>query len=298
MTKVKELLAKYGLGLGIILSIGYAALAVYFLWRSLESGTKLELNAVGDYLAGVFSPLAFLWLVIGYLMQHFELKLSRSSIEKQAEELELTRQTLEQQLIEYKESVKLTQMSYEFHQSFQTKLYEESIEPHQPRITDFSVAIGWNNAHSQFESSLTAFHIKTIIISFKNTGAIAKNCTYQSNILRKELQREPEKGTYIQGFSGTFPIPDTSKIIDGKNTLILDYIDLNNELANISFRHNQDEGELLDTIELRYTDAKDNRRKLSLYIFSHLRINLGLTLSVTTQNNNPFKDTQKSSYRL
>ena len=48
----------------------------------------LSLNELGDYLAGVFAPLAFLWLVIGYFQQGDELRLSRDEITRQANELE------------------------------------------------------------------------------------------------------------------------------------------------------------------------------------------------------------------
>ena len=58
------------------LSILYIA-AILFLrsndaWELLRAGT---LNELGDFLAGVFTPLAFGWLVYGYLLQSKELRL-------------------------------------------------------------------------------------------------------------------------------------------------------------------------------------------------------------------------------
>lgn len=44
-------------------------------------------NEWGDLFAGVFAPLAFLWLVLGYLQQGEELKLSTRALLLQAEEL-------------------------------------------------------------------------------------------------------------------------------------------------------------------------------------------------------------------
>ena len=43
----------------------------------------LELNEVGDYLAGAFAPLAFLWLVVGYLQQSAELRLQVTELTHQ-----------------------------------------------------------------------------------------------------------------------------------------------------------------------------------------------------------------------
>lgn len=47
----------------------------------------LKLNEMGDLAAGVFGPVAFLWLVLGYVQQGRELKLSSDALRLQAEEL-------------------------------------------------------------------------------------------------------------------------------------------------------------------------------------------------------------------
>jgi len=54
----------------------------------------MELNELGDFLAGFFAPLAFLWLVLGYLQQGEELQNSTKALQLQAEEL---RKSVEQQ---------------------------------------------------------------------------------------------------------------------------------------------------------------------------------------------------------
>lgn len=50
--------------------------------------TSLPPNEVGDFLAGAFSPLAFLWLVLGYFQQGEELKNSADALWLQGEELQ------------------------------------------------------------------------------------------------------------------------------------------------------------------------------------------------------------------
>ena len=73
------------------LSILYIAAILFFrgidAWDLLMSG---NLNELGDFLAGVCTPLAFGWLVYGYLLQSKELRLQR-------EELTLTRNQLGKQ---------------------------------------------------------------------------------------------------------------------------------------------------------------------------------------------------------
>ena len=73
------------------LSILYIAGILFFrvndAWDLLRAG---NLNELGDFLAGFFTPLAFGWLVYGYLLQSKELRLQR-------EELALTRDQLGKQ---------------------------------------------------------------------------------------------------------------------------------------------------------------------------------------------------------
>lgn len=72
--------------------VGVAVTVIYFLILSITV-TVLRLdvmeswNELGDFLAGVFSPVAFLWLVLGYLQQQKELQQNTRALELQAVEL-------------------------------------------------------------------------------------------------------------------------------------------------------------------------------------------------------------------
>ncbi|WP_182374891.1 hypothetical protein [Pseudomonas putida] len=68
-------------------------MVVVILWKFSEF-TDLKLNELGDLMAGVFSPVAFGWLVWGYIQQGKELKLSSEALRMQADEL---RSSVEQQ---------------------------------------------------------------------------------------------------------------------------------------------------------------------------------------------------------
>jgi len=73
------------------LSIFYIVVIIFFrgndAWELLRTG---NLNELGDFLAGFFTPLAFGWLVYGYILQSRELSLQRK-------ELSLTRKQLGKQ---------------------------------------------------------------------------------------------------------------------------------------------------------------------------------------------------------
>jgi len=60
------------------------ALVIAMNWEKFNA---MELNAVGDFLAGAVSPLAFLWLIVGYFQQGDELKQNTQALIIQAEEL-------------------------------------------------------------------------------------------------------------------------------------------------------------------------------------------------------------------
>lgn len=62
----------------LIFSVIWVSGAIWLLISDFTTESfhhkDITLNELGDYLAGAFSPLAFLWLVYGYFMQNHELK--------------------------------------------------------------------------------------------------------------------------------------------------------------------------------------------------------------------------------
>lgn len=71
----------------LLITVGY----------SIYAGAEfkdLQPNEIGDFLAGVFAPLAFFWLVLGFLQQGAELRNSGQALWLQGEEL---RNSVEQQ---------------------------------------------------------------------------------------------------------------------------------------------------------------------------------------------------------
>lgn len=70
----------------VVTGVYLVCVGVLVYWKRSTLNT-LELNAIGDFLAGVFGPIAFLWLVLGYLQQGRELRLSSEALQLQAKEL-------------------------------------------------------------------------------------------------------------------------------------------------------------------------------------------------------------------
>ncbi|WP_239804614.1 hypothetical protein [Croceicoccus hydrothermalis] len=73
--------------IGLALSALYVAgLVAYLFWQG-QNPADLKLNELGDFLGGVSSPLAFLWLVLGFFQQSREIRLSGKALQLQAREM-------------------------------------------------------------------------------------------------------------------------------------------------------------------------------------------------------------------
>ena len=72
---------------GVTFSIAWILLVGYLLFRDPTGVSKMSPNDWGSFLSGAFAPLGFLWLILGYLQQGEELRLSTQALRLQAEEL-------------------------------------------------------------------------------------------------------------------------------------------------------------------------------------------------------------------
>lgn len=74
--------------IGLALSGLYVVALVFYLVVQGQNPANLELNELGDFLGGVSSPLAFLWLVLGFFQQSREIRLSSRALHLQAREMQ------------------------------------------------------------------------------------------------------------------------------------------------------------------------------------------------------------------
>ncbi|BAP04577.1 TPA: hypothetical protein I7108_003909 [Vibrio cholerae O1] len=80
---------------GILLTSLWFLLLCGLVALKWDDAVSMSLNEWGDFLAGVTAPIAFLWLIIGYMLQRKELSLNsealwltQKEVERQANELE------------------------------------------------------------------------------------------------------------------------------------------------------------------------------------------------------------------
>ena len=73
--------------LGIFGTIVWGFIVAVTLRDEWNAAQQMALNEWGDFLAGLFTPIAFLWLVLGYFLQSKELRLNTKALELQQQEL-------------------------------------------------------------------------------------------------------------------------------------------------------------------------------------------------------------------
>ncbi|MER9210609.1 hypothetical protein NKI54_00840 [Mesorhizobium sp. M0663] len=92
-------------GFGFVLTGIYFVAVVWVIWSSgpesyIKIKTDLQLNEFADALAGMFAPLAFLWLFIATMVQSQELALQRDELRLTRLEFQQNRQVAKQQAAE------------------------------------------------------------------------------------------------------------------------------------------------------------------------------------------------------
>ncbi|MGQ7814620.1 hypothetical protein ACUTAH_02905 [Metapseudomonas furukawaii] len=80
-------MSRFLAGIGIFLTVAYLGFVVWLIGNPVLDLRGLDLNELGDFFAGIFGPLAILWLVLGYFQQGIELRQNNVALELQAKEL-------------------------------------------------------------------------------------------------------------------------------------------------------------------------------------------------------------------
>ncbi len=73
--------------IGFLLTGAYVlSIVLYLAWQG-QNPADLRLNELGDFIGGVSSPLAFLWLVLGFFQSSREIRISSKALHLQASEM-------------------------------------------------------------------------------------------------------------------------------------------------------------------------------------------------------------------
>lgn len=134
---------------GMITTVGYLAFIGWYWSGQWSLLLELKPNEFGDFLAGVFAPLAFLWLVLGFIQQGVELRHSADALWLQGEEL---RNSVEQQ----KGLVSVTQEQLALEKSILHEKQNELERSSQPILELLSIGQQWpSDGQATFKFSIS-----------------------------------------------------------------------------------------------------------------------------------------------
>lgn len=152
----KDPLFRFGIGA----SLAWLTVAILFIAVCAKWDERLAPNAWGDLFAGIAAPLAFLWLVLGFLQQGKELRISSEALRLQVEEL---RASVEQQ----RELVEVTreQMLATIDDQKQRRLAEERAQRAEFVFKPMSI--------------IGSMEGVTVELEVTNVGAVATNIEYE-----------------------------------------------------------------------------------------------------------------------
>ena len=149
---------------------------VFYLW--IYSGIKKpdELNAIGDFLAGVFAPLAFFWLVRGFYQQGKGLEQNSEALKIQVQELSNSTNALNAQVAEQQKLLDATNNQIEINlkkNNFDIFSQKKQFQPHF-HIQNLKI----ENFGFQNSDQVTSFDLT---LNLKNSRATCRNVFFSYN---------------------------------------------------------------------------------------------------------------------
>ncbi|WP_215903484.1 hypothetical protein [Acinetobacter brisouii] len=91
--------------------IWLGGIGLTWIFGSLKSPESL--NELGDFLAGVFAPIAFLWLILGYVQQGKQLDQNTTALEQQERALQLQIHGMKESVQQQKELATIQKQQFD-----------------------------------------------------------------------------------------------------------------------------------------------------------------------------------------
>lgn len=175
-------------------------LAIWLLIGNKLAGLGgLELNEIGDFLAGVFGPIAILWLVLGYFQQGLELRQNTAALELQVKELRLS---VESQ----KELVAVTKSQFDHEVQTAQVIEQRAMDAIKPRL----LHVGAVHSREGYTIELYNAGSGALNVSIRSTGGFHK---LNPNFFDR-IEAGGRYSVLIQEGIGSFVIEPFSLIIE------------------------------------------------------------------------------------
>lgn len=166
---------------GAVVTIIYLVGITCLRWNDLGTLRTIELDKLGSFLAGVFGPVSFLWLILGYIQQQQELALNTNALQLQAQELKASVEQQKELVNETRQQVEIQRKAHEREEL----MLKKDTEP-------LFVCIEVNTHY--FENG-----IKLCSFKFRNEGKIATGISIISTPIMDKFTSNLTKATADSG---------------------------------------------------------------------------------------------------
>lgn len=232
----------WSLTLGWIITVGWG---VYIWYLVSNKNFPDELNSIGDFLAGMFSPLAFLWLIVSYYQ-------SQKAVSIQAEELNQNTKALADQVEEMRKTAEIQHLQLEeMKQQYKSLRRSEKIQL-QPFIL-----INYVRKIEVFESQIK-------ISMFFNISCINGSARKLSlNFTDYKTIESPHVEYITKDVTSEIFVTVATTSIENLNNSYLDliYYDINNSLVKQRFKFFSNEEDatkvLFDEFILEFSESEN-----------------------------------------
>lgn len=239
-----------------------------FFGVTLNELQGLEANALGDFLAGTFSPLAFLFLILGYLQtnkslsqnteaisqqavalqqQAIALQQQAKSLETQIEELKISNHAFHKQVEEMEKSVKTQQEMFGLAEKQYKESHDEKIKLSTPQIlligSKYKLINLYGSGNYKHEFDLTMIARNLSIKNLKLTSSFwylsvsggSLNNSSTLDLTSLEVNRSTTVIFYIE----------TNIVPFNNNLLYLNYYDEQNNYYNKTYKITKSKDEIV-----------------------------------------------------
>lgn len=192
---------------GIVLTVAYGWWLYVTVRPKWETIPGLQLSELGNFLAGAFGPPAFLWLILGYILQRLELRENREALLQQA--------------AEQRRLVEVTQEQIQLEKNALEEEREKVRRAAAPKFT-FDIALG---------SPI----MPGSKLSMKNTGGTVTDLvlSFSEPFLGLEECRLP---VLEQGTTTNFIINDTHVLDENEADLVVSFVNSLGQSQSLKYR--------------------------------------------------------------
>ena len=166
-------------GMGIT-AVWLAVIIAFWIFGGLKPPSSL--NELGDFLAGIVAPIAFLWLILGYVQQGKQLDQNTKALEQQERALQLQIDEMRESVKQQKELVQIQEKQFFVMNQAETPILKIDIQNMKFQKNSIKGLNGWDGYNLNLKIQNfggDAIKIKIVSNQNENLGNIAA-------ILRKE----------------------------------------------------------------------------------------------------------------